>query len=320
MSNKKVTVALSFIGLTASALSVIAVINKTLTQLATSKNLLRNKNREIYHWRFGDISYNVRGEGKPILLIHNLKEGSSSIEWSELIPKLAKTNTVYSLDLLGCGLSERPHITYTSYMYTQLVNDFIENIIKRKTSVIATGKSCAFVLEACNTNESAYEEIILINPENICSLNKTPSKRTKTASFMVGLPIIGTFIYNIIASRNLIEEDFEDRYFYDPDRVSEALIDYYHESAHLDGINAKNIYASLVGRYTNVNIVRTLKEINKNIHILAGHEIPDIENQMKEYLYYNPAIEVEYIEYTKELPQLEAPEEVLKNIQIYLYR
>lgn len=320
MNNKKITITLSLLGLGTAALSIIAGINKTFNELAVSKKLLSHKNRETYHWRFGDISYTVKGEGKPILLIHNLKEDSSSIEWSELIPKLSRTNTVYAIDLLGCGLSERPAITYTNYMFTQLVNDFIENIIKRKTTVIATGKSCSFVLNACSNNEDRFEEIILINPENIHSLNKSPSKRTKTATFMIRLPIIGSFIYNIVASKNLIEEDFEEEYYYDVDHIPNALIDYYHESAHLEGINSKNLYSSLVGRYTNTNIVRTLKEINKNIHIIAGREIPNIENDMKEYLYYNPAIEVEYIDYTKGLPQLEAPEEVLKNIQIYLYR
>lgn len=319
MSNKKLTITLSLIGLTTAALSIIAAINKGLNKLATSKGLFRNKNRETYHWRFGDISYSVKGEGKPILLIHNLKEDSSSVEWSELIPELSKTYTVYAIDLLGCGLSERPDLTYTSYMYTQLVNDFIDNIIKRKTSVITTGKSCSFVLSACSSNEDMYEEIILINPENIHSLNKAPSKRTKTASFMINLPIIGSFIYHIVTAKNLIEEDFEEHYYYDKDHISEALVNYYYESAHLDGINSKNLYSSLVGRYTNANITRTLKEINKNIHIIAGHEIPNVENDMKEYLYYNPAIEVEYIDYTKGLPQLEVPEEVLKNIKIFMY-
>lgn len=320
MSNKKITITLSMIGLATATLSIIAAINKGLNKLATSKGLFKNKNRETYHWRFGDISYTVKGEGKPILLIHNLKEDSSSMEWSELVPELSRTYTIYAIDLLGCGLSERPDLTYTSYMYTQLINDFIDNIIKRKTSIIATGKSCSFVLSACSVNEEICEEIILINPENIHTLNNAPSKRTKTASFMIKLPIIGTFIYHIMASKNLIEEDFEDLYFYDKDHISEALIDYYYESAHLDGINSKNLYSSLVGRYTNANIIRTLKEINKNIHIIAGHEIPNIENDMKEYLYYNPAIEVEYIDYTKGLPQLEAPEEVLKNIKIFMYR
>lgn len=316
--NKKLTTTLSLIGLTSAAFISISTINKAIDKIASSKGLFNSRNKKIYHWRFGDISYSVTGEGKPVLLVHNLKEDSSSVEWSEIIPKLSRTNTVYAIDLLGCGLSERPDITYTSYMYNQLINDFINNVIKKKTSVIATGKSASFVLDACNINEDAYKELILINPENIRTLYKTPSKRTRTAAFILKLPSVGTLIYHIMTARNKIEENFEEHYYYDAEQIPEALYDYYYESSHLGGRNAKNLYASLVGRYTNANIIRTLRSINKNIHILAGREIPGIEITIKEYQYYNPAIETEYIEFAKELPQLETPDEILKYINLYL--
>lgn len=318
--NKKIASTLSFIGLTLTSLTTLSIINKAVDQLAISKELLDKRNRELYHWRFGDISYSVIGEGKPVLLIHNLKEDSSSIEWNKIIPVLSKTHTVYTIDLLGCGLSERPNITYTSYLYTQLINDFIRNIIKKKTSVIATGKSASFILGACNANEEAYDELILINPDSIHSLRKTPSKRTKTAEFILKTPIIGTFIYHLKTSRKKILQSFEEYYFYDQESIPESFIDYYYESAHLSARKAKNLYASLVGKYTNANIIRTLKNINQNIHILASREIPNIESTIKEYQYYNPAIEVEYIDYTRLLPQLESPEEVLKYIHLYLYQ
>ena len=317
--NKKIAYTLSFIGLTLTSLTTLSIINKAVDQLAISKELLDKHNKELYHWRFGDISYSVSGEGKPVLLIHNLNEDSSSIEWNYIIPVLSRSHTVYAIDLLGCGLSERPSITYTSYLYTQLINDFIHNIIKKKTSVIATGKSASFILGACNDNEEAYDELILINPDSIHSLKKTPSKRTKTAEFILKTPIIGTFIYHLKTSRKKILQSFEEHYFYDQESIPESFVDYYFESAHLTARKAKNLYASLVGKYTNANIIRTLKNINQNIHILASREIPNMESTIKEYQYYNPAIEVEYIDYTRLLPQLEAPEEVLKYIQLYLY-
>ena len=312
--NKKIAYTLSFIGLTLTSLTTLSIINKAVDQLAISKELLDKHNKELYHWRFGDISYSVSGEGKPVLLIHNLKEDSSSIEWNKIIPVLSRSHTVYAIDLLGCGLSERPSITYTSYLYTQLINDFIHNIIKKKTSVIATGKSASFILGACNDNEEAYDELILINPDSIHSLKKTPSKRTKTAEFILKTPVIGTFIYHLKTSRKKILQSFEEHYFYDQESIPESFVDYYFESAHLTARKAKNLYASLVGKYTNANIIRTLKNINQNIHILASREIPNMESTIKEYQYYNPAIEVEYIDYTRLLPQLEAPEEDRKSV------
>ena len=150
MKNKKLTIALTATGLASATLVSLFAINKVIGKIATSKDLLNTRNKEIFNWRFGDISYSVTGEGKPVLLIHNLKEDSSSIEWSQIIPELSLNHTVYTIDLLGCGLSDRPDMICTSFMYTQLVSDFVRDVIKKKTNIVVTGKSAAFVLEACS--------------------------------------------------------------------------------------------------------------------------------------------------------------------------
>ena len=100
-------------------------------------------------------------------MIHNLKEDSSSIEWSQIIPELSMNHTVYTIDLLGCGLSDRPDMICTSFMYTQLVSDFVRDVIKKKTNIVVTGKSAAFVLEACSNEPDLYGDLILINPDSI---------------------------------------------------------------------------------------------------------------------------------------------------------
>ena len=50
-----------------------------------------------------------------------------------------RKNTVYTLDLLGCGKSDKPNFTYTNFLYVQLVTDFINNVIGEKADVIVTG-------------------------------------------------------------------------------------------------------------------------------------------------------------------------------------
>lgn len=50
------------------------------------------------------------GTGKPILLIHDTDSGASGEEWAKVAKKLAKNNTVYTIDLLGCGRSDKPSI------------------------------------------------------------------------------------------------------------------------------------------------------------------------------------------------------------------
>ena len=62
MKNKKLTIALTATGLASATLVSLFAINKVIGKIATSKDLLNTRNKEIFNWRFGDISYSVTGE------------------------------------------------------------------------------------------------------------------------------------------------------------------------------------------------------------------------------------------------------------------
>ena len=96
------------------ATGIIYVINRIVFATATLKNLLKSSADNYYEWRFGKIYYRKKGHGTPVLLIHDLNVYSSAYEWNKVIDELAKTHTVYAVDLLGCGRSEKPII----YMYS----------------------------------------------------------------------------------------------------------------------------------------------------------------------------------------------------------
>ena len=68
----------------------------------------------------------------------------------------------------------------------------------------------------------------------------------------------------------------------------------------------------------NNNILHSLKEINHSILMIGGKEKKDIETTLENYAYYNGSIEIEYLPETKHLPQLEAPDKVLEQIQLFL--
>lgn len=105
--NKIITAVL----LAAGAAAGTALINKYIKVSATSKKLLSHPEPSIYKWRLGDIYYTKTGTGKPLLLIHDLTHASSGCEWDNLIPFLKDNYTIYTIDLLGCGRSEKPNLT-----------------------------------------------------------------------------------------------------------------------------------------------------------------------------------------------------------------
>ena len=134
-----------FFLLTALAAGTIHFVNRFINMTADIKNILKAENGNFYDWKNGQIYYTKRGSGSPLLLIHDLNPVSSSYEWCKVIRKLEKKHTVYTLDLLGCGRSAKPYLTYTNYLYVQLVTDFIQNVIGEKTDIIASNESISFV-------------------------------------------------------------------------------------------------------------------------------------------------------------------------------
>lgn len=313
--NKKLTTALL---LSTFSVTTIHVINRIHTSLCTVKNLLANSENHYYEWRFGKIRYQKKGSGAPLLLVHDLTVGSSNYEYHRLINNLTEEHEVYSIDLLGYGLSDKPAITYTNNLYEQLISDFIKNVIKRKTSVVVTGESVPFVMLACHNNPDIVNKLICINPQSLYLQNQIPSKQTKLMKLFLESPILGTFTYHVLINRHSMEKTFRTEYFFHSDEIKEKYINNYLEAAYAGNYYSKYAFASYVGKYMNMNILHELKEINNSILMIGGEKEKDIKTTIENYKYYNAAIEDVYIPDTKHLPQLEAPDEVLEQIKIFL--
>lgn len=303
-----------------SALAIILLhsINLLVNFIATIKELLPMKSGNYYDWRFGKIYYEKQGSGNPLLLIHDLNAGGSGHEWNAVVEELAKTHTVYAIDLLGCGRSEKPKLTYTNFLYVQLLSDFIKNVIGHKTDVLASGSSAQLVLMACHYSDTLFNRIVLVNPDNLKQLNKVPSKKTKTLKFLLEIPIIGTTIYHILTGKHNFDHEFMEYYFYNPFKVEDEHIHAYYEAAHLEHSAGKYLYASLIGGYLNANILPALKAINQSIYIIGGEKEAYISDTISGYQEWNPSIEAATIEKSKHFPHLEVPEKFLDTLSLYL--
>ena len=137
---------LTFAALMTGATVAVHFINHTIATAAQLKQMLHISNDNYFEWRFGNIYYTKKGTGSPILLIHDTLPGASGYEWSQIEDELAIDHTVYTVDLLGCGRSDKSSITYTNFVYVQMISDFIKKIIGQKTDVIASGFQALLLL------------------------------------------------------------------------------------------------------------------------------------------------------------------------------
>lgn len=299
--------------------AIIVGINQLIFKLATTKDRLNHNRAHYYQWKFGKIFYTVEGKGPSVLLIHNTEADASAYEFTRIVNTLAKKYRVYTIDLLGYGRSDKPKLTYTAYMFVQLINDFSKDIIREQTSVISSGKSNAYATMACYQNHQQFKNLIFINPESLQALKQNPGNWEKLMKFTLELPLLGTSIYNALYSKKRIRKAFNER-IYNTKQVYDQYIESSYESAHLSGSASKFIYASEHCQFNNVKIKDAIAGINNNIYIIQGLRC---QGQPKckcdDYKVINPAIECTTIDRTKSMPHLEKPESVLEILSVYLH-
>lgn len=306
-----------FIAFTVCTTAGIYCANRIINYTATLKNLLVSDKGNFYNWKNGDIFYTVSGSGSPVLLIHDLHPASSSIEWSKIIKKLERNHKVYCLDLLGCGRSDKPAITYTSYLFVQMVNDFVKDVIKEETTLVATGASASFAIMTDIMNPENFKKVIVVNPEEKSDLIAQPDKKKNMYKYLLDCPIFGTFLYNLQMNKSNITKILQGKCFSSSRIVPAKIAETYFEAAHLGNEKGRHLLSSIQADYTNVNVGHAIQKI-ENLCIIGSRERTNNARIIDEYTKNNSKIETASVSNSKYLPQLEAPDKFYEILNMFL--
>lgn len=306
-----------FVFLTTASVAGLHAINKVINYTASLKNLTSSYSGNYYKWRYGNIFFTKHGNGQPLLLIHDLDPSSSSYEWTRMIKKLEKNHTVYTVDLPGCGHSDKPEMIYSNYLFVQFLHDFVKDVIKETPSVAATGSSGSFTIMCNKMYAGLFDKVIIINPEDLKSLTVSPDTRTDILKKVIHCPIIGTFIYNVWMHERHINEIFENKYYYKKSLVSSKFEDIYFESAHIGNGRGRYLLASKLAHYTNISIAHALKGMD-NLCLIGSRNYASSIQTINQYLIYNSGIETAYLSNAAYLPQLEVPDKLADLIAMFL--
>lgn len=257
-----------------------------------------------YEWKHGRVFYKKKGEGAPLLLIHNLGHRSASYEWDDIIHFFAKKHTVYAVDLPGCGRSDKPKFIYTAYLYIQFLKDFIKDIIKDKPSIIVSGDSAEFTIMANSLYQNLFSRIILINP--CIYTSKEPETKSYKLYYMklLNLPIIGTTIYNAENFSTNIFRSKPIEYKFSENSFQHTINAYI--SSHLDSSNGKFLRGSKINNFTKVFCLKQLAESN-NIDILFSNNYKDKSEVLKKLSCDKITEKITNISISGEFPHMSHP-------------
>lgn len=116
----------------------------------------------------GRVCSYVAGKGPPLLLVHSVNAAACAAEVRPLHEHYRASRTVFSIDLPGYGLSDRPDIAYTPRLMTDALHALVAKIQARcgpaPVDALALSLASEFLARAAVERPAAFRSLALVSP------------------------------------------------------------------------------------------------------------------------------------------------------------
>jgi pimeloyl-ACP methyl ester carboxylesterase len=222
-----------------------------------------------FEWRDRRIAFTKHGEGPPVLLVHGIHPATWSYEWRNNVDALAKTNTVYTIDLLGFGRSDRPAIRYSARLYISLISDFVSRVIDAPCVLVASSLSGAYAIVLAARDPHRFPAVALIAPSGLVRQNEPVGLGGEAGRLAVETPIAGTAMFNALVSRPSLRRSLRSSYANDA-LVTRELVEIYYAASHQRG--ARHAPAAFLSGHLNIDVRNALRRLTQPALLVWGEQ------------------------------------------------
>ncbi len=302
------------LGAGAATVGAVAAGNRLLERRAGPLDNPLPGVERTYRWRGIETSYTVAGEpdAPPLVLLHSIHAGASSQEFAPIVEQLSESFRVIAVDLPGFGRSERPPLVYSPGLYAAFIREFIQETTENPI-VIASSLTGAFVVEAASdATDLELERLFLI-----CPLAETGDERPWLRTLLRS-PLIGTGLFNLLASRPAIRYFYERDGYYDSNRIDQEELEYAWRSAHQPG--AKYAPASFASGTLDpdFDLATELAALDIETTLIWGRDAELVPLRDGRELADAADLDLVVIDYATQLPHAEHPARFLEYVEAEL--
>src|SRR6266542_5704703 len=271
-----------------------------------------------FEWRDWRIAFTKRGNGPPVLLIHGIHAAAWSYEWRNNVDYLARSNTVYTIDLLGFGRSSRPPIRYSARLYISLISDFVARVIGEPCVLIASSLSGAYAAVLAARDPQRFPALVLIAPTGLVRLHQPASLKGEAGRFAVDAPIAGTAMFNALVSRRNLQIYLR-RTYADDALVTRELVETYYTASHQRG--ARHAPAAFLSGHLNIDVRNAIRRLTQPSMLVWGEEgsIAPVE-EFRGFTALKPDFELSVLSPAGDLPHDERSEDFNVIVSTWLNR
>jgi pimeloyl-ACP methyl ester carboxylesterase len=281
-----------------------AAFNRAVTQPAGSLPNLIGGEEGTYEWRAEGgphrVAYTRRGAGPAVLLVHSIHAAAWSYEWRHNVDALAREHTVYTVDLLGFGRSDRPPLDYSARLYVSLLLDFAADVVGEPCAIVGSSLGAAFVVAAAARAPERFPAVALVGPVGITHLSWPPGPANDATHALVRSPLAGSALFNALVTKPSLRFFLGQTYAQD-DYVTPELIDAYWRTAHQPG--ARYAVAAFVGMHLNLNVGDAARRLAQPVLITWGDQAKEVPRaELEAYERHVPHARVEHFDPCGSLP------------------
>lgn len=300
----------------AGAAGALVLLNRGLASGLPVSHLAGAQRR--WNWRGYDIFAVEAGEGPPVMLIHGMYAGASSYEFRKLFPLLAQRHRVVALDLLGCGLSDKPSIHYTAELFVEQIADAVAEFGSDETTLVGSSLGAAFAIRAA-AHLGSVSRLVAICPAGLAGVfDGSQGSRRRALTSLFHAPVLGESIFNGVTSKPSLRRFLEHRVYGDPAAVTPEIVEHYYAITHQPG--ARYVPGAFAGGRLDCDVARDLPFVEAPLLVLWGKRASPVNpaRNAAEYAELAKNAQVEYYDESGLLPQEEEPHAVAARIERFI--
>jgi pimeloyl-ACP methyl ester carboxylesterase len=250
-----------------------------------------------------------------MLLIHSINAAASAFEMRAPFSELARDHTVYALDLLGYGESDRPARRYQASDYIALIGAALERI-GAPTVLVASSLGAAYAIAAAAERPQLVRALVLICPTGISQLADPPSPAMR-AFYRVLRGPVGQLLFRGLVSRGGTRYFLRQQAYASDASLDAETVDGFYRSSHRPGA----IYAPIcfLSGWLNCQIGAQFAQLTQPILIVWGRQATTTPvARADEFLARNHRAQLAVVEAASLLVQDEQPAEFSRLVRDFL--
>ncbi|MBD1861822.1 MULTISPECIES: alpha/beta fold hydrolase [Trichocoleus] len=247
---------------------------------------------QFYTWKGYRCAYEVQtppdastGTGTPLLLIHPIGVGLSRHFWQRFGREWYQAehrNPIYNPDLLGCGNSDMPHVTYTPEDWAEQLQYFLQTVVQKPVIVVVQGAlfPVAIALTQLQKETNLIRGLVLSGPPAWPVMTKASKPWQRRLSWNLFDSPLGAAFYRY-ARRPQFLRSFSTKQLFDrAEAVDQEWVDMLVQGAQ-DPASRHAVFAFLAG-FWRQNYEQAIASIQQPTLVVVGETASSISRSGKQ--------------------------------------